>query len=225
VSLENILLGLLREPASGYDLKTIFDERLHYFWAAELSQIYPALQGLERKGLLRSRRAESKRGPGRRVYQTTPAGHRALREWLEKGPELNDQRINYLAQVYLLDELGDLHKTVKFIERLRAEFSGKLRELQAIEQEWSTCDPLYPGNLSPKMFHVLLTLRKGIYTFSAHVKWCEEAIRMVQSRMEKEKYDGRNISRTALDSHRRRKRGAGRVLDSGVHKKGRRRSR
>ena len=37
MSLEHILLGLLREPASGYDLKAIFDERIQHFWAAELS--------------------------------------------------------------------------------------------------------------------------------------------------------------------------------------------
>ena len=31
MSLDYILLGLLREPASGYDLKAVFDERIHYF--------------------------------------------------------------------------------------------------------------------------------------------------------------------------------------------------
>src|SRR5580700_8471225 len=153
MSLEHILLGLLREPASGYDLKAIFDERIHYFWAAELSQIYPALQGLERKGLLRSRHATSKRGPGRRMYQITPAGHRVLREWLEKGPEISDERMAYLAKIYLMDELGD---------------------------------PQNPNSLSPQKFHVLLTLRKGVYSLSAHLKWCYESIRRIRERMEKE---------------------------------------
>jgi PadR family transcriptional regulator, regulatory protein AphA len=225
MSLEHILLGLLREPASGYDLKAVFDERLHYFWAAELSQIYPALQGLERKGLLRSRQVQSKRGPGRRVYQTTPAGHRVLRGWLEEGPELNDERMNYLAKIYVMDELGDLKKTLQFIQELRDVFAGRLGELQTIERYWSERDPQYPDNLSPKMFHVLLTLRKGIHSLSAHLKWCDESLGRVQARMEKENRDGRTISRTALDSHRRRKHGAARVLDSGIRKKGRPRSR
>src|SRR5580700_6718161 len=158
MSLEHILLGLLREPASGYDLKAIFDERIHYFWAAELSQIYPALQGLERKGLLRSRHATSKRGPGRRMYQITPAGHRVLREWLEKGPEISDERMAYLAKIYLMDELGDLQKTLQYILELRDAFSSRLGELQAIERYWSERDPLYPNSLSSQMFHVLLTL-------------------------------------------------------------------
>jgi len=225
MSLEHILLGLLREPASGYDLKAVFDERLHYFWAAELSQIYPALQGLERKGLLRSRRVPSKRGPGRRIYRITPAGHRVLREWLENGPELNDERMDYLAKIYLMDELGDLQKTLRFIRELRDVFSGRLAELQTIERYWSEKDPQYPDALSPQMFHVLLALRKGIHSLSAHVKWCDESIRRVQARIEKENHHGRTISRTSLDPHRRRQHGIARVLDSGIRKKRRTRSR
>jgi PadR family transcriptional regulator, regulatory protein AphA len=225
MGLEHILLGLLREPASGYDLKAIFDERLHYFWAAELSQIYPALQGLERKGLLRSRQAPSKRGPGRRVYQITPAGQRTLRQWLESGPELHNERMDYLAKIYLMDELGDLKKTLQFILELRDAFSSRLRELQTIEHYWSQRDPTYPDSLSPQMFHVLLALRKGVHSLSALVKWCDESVRRVQARLEKENHHGRTISRAPLDSHRRRQHGVGRVLDSGIRKKGRPRSR
>jgi PadR family transcriptional regulator, regulatory protein AphA len=225
MALEHILLGLLREPASGYDLKATFDERIHYFWAAELSQIYPALQGLERKGLLRSRRAPSKRGPGRRIYQIAPAGHRVLREWLEKGPELNDERMDHLAKIYLMDELGDLQKTLQFIQELRDVFSSRLAKLQTVERYWSEKDPQYPDALSPQMFHVLLTLRKGIHSLSAHLKWCDESIRRVQARMEKENRDGRTISRTAVGPHRRGQLGVARVLDSGARAKRRSRSR
>ena len=67
MSLEHILLGLLREPASGYDLKVVLDHGIGHFWAAELSQIYPSLKRLEKQGLLRSRRTASQRGPGRIV--------------------------------------------------------------------------------------------------------------------------------------------------------------
>ncbi len=52
MSLQHILLGLLREPASGYDLKAYFDKSVRYFWAAELSQIYPTLQRMEKAVLV-----------------------------------------------------------------------------------------------------------------------------------------------------------------------------
>jgi PadR family transcriptional regulator, regulatory protein AphA len=186
MSLDHILLGLLREPASGYDLKQTFDERIHYFWAAELSQIYPTLRRLERKGWLRGRRAQAKRGAGRRVYQVTPAGHRVLREWLQSDVELGDDRVPYLAKLYLMDELGDLRKTLLFLTSLREKFASNLAALETIERCWAREDPTYPDSLSPAMFHVLLTLRNGICVIAARVKWCDESIRRVEAQIAKE---------------------------------------
>jgi len=79
MSLDHILLGLLREPASGYDLKDAFNETVAHFWSAELSQIYPTLKRLEERGLLRSRREPSPKGPDRRVYRLTGEGREELR--------------------------------------------------------------------------------------------------------------------------------------------------
>jgi len=225
MSLEHILLGLLREPASGYALKTVFDERIHYFWAAELSQIYPTLQRLERKGLLRSRREKAKRGAGQRVYQITRAGHRALREWLESNVELGDDRVPYLGKLYLMDELGDARKTLQYLSRLRETFARKKAAIQEIERCWAEDDPTYPDSLSLQMFHVLLALRNGLCMLEARVKWCDESIRRVKARMEKEGGHVRNVSRPALGAHNRGKHRAAAVLDSGGGAQGRPRTR
>jgi DNA-binding PadR family transcriptional regulator len=214
MSLDHILLGLLREPASGYDLKAVFGERIHYFWPAELSQVYPALQRMERKGLLRSREAPAKRGPRRRVYQTTAAGHRVLRQWLSDSPELGDERIGFLAKIYLMDELGDLGKTLQYFRELREIFATRLEELQAVERGWAARDPHYPDTLSSQMFHVSLTLRKGLRSLATHVEWCDESVRRIEDRMKKEKSNGRAISRPSLDSHRGGDHRGDRVLDS-----------
>ena len=80
MSLDHILLGLLREPRSGYDLKSRLDEAVRYFWPAELTQIYRILKRLEGEGLLRSRMVASDKGPARRVYSLTPAGRRTLQQ-------------------------------------------------------------------------------------------------------------------------------------------------
>jgi PadR family transcriptional regulator, regulatory protein AphA len=219
MSLEHILLGLLREPASGYDLKTLFDQRIHYFWAAELSQIYPTLQQLERKGLLRSRRAESKRGPGRRVYQTTPAGHRALREWLRDEVGLGSDRVPYLARLYMMDDLGDLQGTLEYLARLRDQFAHNLSALEAIERGWEQREEKNPDSLSPRLFHTFLTLRNGVCMLGARVKWCDESIRRVRERMAKEGSDVRTVSKHTVDAHRVRKHRANAVLDSGGRRK------
>jgi DNA-binding PadR family transcriptional regulator len=44
VSLKYIMLGMLREPHSGYDIGKQFEQSLKNFWKAELSHIYPLLK-------------------------------------------------------------------------------------------------------------------------------------------------------------------------------------
>lgn len=41
MNLPHILLGMLPEPRSGYDLKQEFSHSLQHFWHARRSQIYP----------------------------------------------------------------------------------------------------------------------------------------------------------------------------------------
>ena len=183
MSLEFILLGLLRRPASGYDLKKFFDEGIGYFWAAELSQIYPTLKRLEKRGWVRGRAAASKRGSGRRVYVISPTGRRALREWLRGGPQFGDERFAYLAQVYFMDELKDLRQTIRFFGRMRDQFASKLEVLRAIDRRWAEADPRYPDDLPAAELHIQLTLRKGLLSLDAHVTWCDEAIRRLSARI------------------------------------------
>ena len=55
MSLPHILLGMLREPATGYDLGKRFKQSLAHFWHADLAQIYPTLKKLEQQGFLKSK--------------------------------------------------------------------------------------------------------------------------------------------------------------------------
>jgi PadR family transcriptional regulator, regulatory protein AphA len=197
MSLEHILLGLLRQPASGYDLKKVFDERIDYFWAAELSQIYPTLNRLERRGWIRGREAVSSRGPGRRVYQITPAGRHVLRDWLAQGPQMGDERFAYLAQIYLMDELGDLKQTLRFFSVLRDHFARKRAMLRQLERYWAEADPRYPEELPLPDFHVHLTLRMGLRSLAGHVKSCDESIRRLRARLEKEDHAPVRISKAS----------------------------
>jgi len=183
MSLEHILLGLLREPASGYDLKRVFDERISHFWAAELSQIYPTLGRLERRRWVRSRRAESKRGPGRRIYDLTPAGRKELRAWLAGPPQFGDERFAYLGQLFFMGELGDWGLTLRFLRSVREHFAAKLAALRSLERLWREADPRYPDRLPADDFHVQLALRKGILSLESHLTWCDESISRAAARM------------------------------------------
>ena len=182
MSLRHILLGLTREAQSGYDLKKHFENSLKNFWNAELSQIYPLLQKLEKEGLLTSKKEESEIGPTKRVYKRSAKGGKELRDWLCDGPVVGSERIGHLAQVYFLADLGDEDKSIEYMNELRAYSVDRLTTLQAVEKRWSEQCSGYPDALPDDQFYAQLTLSIGLRKVRAAVDWCDECIARIQVR-------------------------------------------
>ena len=129
MSLEHILLGMLQQPASGYDLRSEFESGARFFWSAELSQIYPTLKRMEKRGWLESRLEPSPKGPDRRVYQRTLVGRDVLRDWLLSGPATGSERFAFIGQLVFMGELDDLEATLEFLMELREELSARRQAL------------------------------------------------------------------------------------------------
>ena len=181
MSLQQILLGLLREPASGYDLKAYFDHSVRYFWAAELSQIYPTLQRMEKDGLLRSKLEPSSKGPKRRVYSLTASGRKMLREWLSGDPHLGDERHGFVAQFFFMDAAGDWRETKRYVTALRKVFASRLATYGKIERDWRRGETGFPDPETPSGFHQYMALRGGLYNVAARIKWCDDVLKRVES--------------------------------------------
>lgn len=186
MSLELILLGMLREPASGYDLKSAFRDGCRHFWSAELSQIYPTLERMEKRGWLTSRREPSPRGPARRVYRRTPEGTRQLHQWLRAEPVMGTERFAYLGQMVFLGELGDPDQTRRFLEELRARLRAYQELLEKVEGEWRLTHPRYPCDLDDHEFHECLSVRMGIRSLGAKVAACDEGLALLRQRLGQE---------------------------------------
>lgn len=182
MSLPHILLGMLKEPQSGYDLKKEFGSSLQHFWHAELSQIYPALKQLEKNGLVKSRIGETRGGPQRREYRRTEKGRRELLEWLKSGPITGTERIAYLAQIFFFSELEDRAKAIEYLEALRAHMAGWLAVLRQGEAAWREADPRYPDDLPDEDFYPQLTLSLGLRKVQANLDWCDETLARVRAR-------------------------------------------
>lgn len=178
--LDHILLGLLREPRSGYELKATFDASAGHFWPAELSQIYRTLKRLERDGLLSSRLEPSDKGPDRRVYTRTAAGQRALRAWLSGEPQFNDERLAYIAQLFFMDELDSLEQTLECIEANRRKRAAQVEAYHRLEREWQLDGP--PEHMTDEEFHRAITLQAGMRVAEARLQWCEEVAGQIRKR-------------------------------------------
>lgn len=204
MSLQHILLGLLREPASGYDLKAYFDHSVRYFWAAELSQIYPTLQRMERNGLLKSKNESSSKGPRRRVYSLTPSGRKMLREWLLGEPQLGDARYGFVAQFFFMDATGDWAETLRYMTSLRTVLKQRLETYKQIERDWLRGDSEYPDPESPTGFHQHMALRGGLHHLASRIKWCDEVIKEVEPRLRRSKSAKRKTSSKSKHRVRRK---------------------
>jgi DNA-binding PadR family transcriptional regulator len=86
--LKFVLLGLLAErPRHGYDLKTVFEELLGGTWPLNIAQVYTALNGLEREGLVSCEVVPQDQVPDRKVYSVTEKGAKELDEWMSRAVE------------------------------------------------------------------------------------------------------------------------------------------
>jgi DNA-binding PadR family transcriptional regulator len=183
MSLDHILLGLLREPATGYDLKNAFSETIRHFWSAELSQIYPTLKRLEQRRMLHSRVESSPKGPNRRVYTLTDEGRMELLRWLRGGPAVGTERFAYLAQLYFMDAIGDIRETRAFMAVLREHLSRWLAQLWAVERGVIAAHGDAPERYSEAGFHQFAALRMGIHSIGSKVAWCDETLAAIDRRL------------------------------------------
>jgi PadR family transcriptional regulator AphA len=133
-SVGKVILGALHlRPRSGYEIKGLVDHSTRFFWAASYGQIYPELRRLEERGLIQGT-SEPRGGRRRRVYRLTPAGRRALRQWLLT-PELTyEVRDEGLLKLFFAGALDDEEATT-LAREIRAQKKTVLARLRAVEDE------------------------------------------------------------------------------------------
>ncbi|HMB54268.1 MAG TPA: PadR family transcriptional regulator [Thermoanaerobaculia bacterium] len=192
MSVENILLGLLGEARSGYDLKKDFDGVFSHFWAAEQSQIYRTLKSLEERGMVESSEAPSDKGPPRKLYRRTEPGRRQLLAWLAGGPEIPTLRFPYLAQLFFMGEAGSLEQTERWLAEMVEECEARLVALSEIEAQWAEDDPTFPDLQGDEDFHAHLVLRHGLARARAAHEWAVESLERTRRRRQRTTADGRS---------------------------------
>ena len=107
--LKYVLLGLLhQQPRHGYDLRRVFEELLGGTWPLNIAQVYTALSGLERDGLVVCDVVPADAGPDRKVYSLSEVGEKELRRWLEEpGTPLVQLRDEVVHKVLIASLVGD----------------------------------------------------------------------------------------------------------------------
>lgn len=182
MSLRHAVLGLLTlKPMTGYELKSVFDNSINYFWNAQLSQIYRELGGLEEKGHIVSRVELQQGKPDKKIYSITDDGDRELQRWLELSPKtlsmpMRDEltlRVFFGARVPAKELIYNLQGFI----RERQEALAALRLIGDCLDGF-VCD----GAHAEHAFFQKLTLLRGLKFFEADIAWAEESIEQLERR-------------------------------------------
>jgi PadR family transcriptional regulator AphA len=161
-----MVLGMvaLRGATTPYELKRAVARSIGYFWRFPHTQLYDEPARLAKAGLLRVE--QEKRGRRRRTYTITPAGLKALREWLRE-PTAEHFQLRDIAEIKLffseLVDTGDIVALAKEQVRIHEE---RLAEYEGIEERYADhpelANRLAPLNLGLELERVALRFWREI---------------------------------------------------------------
>lgn len=172
-----ILVALLEQPASGYDLGKQFDSSIGFFWKATHQQIYRELTKLEEQRWISSKVIAQENRPDKKLYSVTELGKQQLIEWMIQPSEPTPIKDELLVKIFA-GYLVPGQVVVEELERHRQIHQEKLKIYRDIEQHYFP----NPQTLSQQAKFRYLTLRKGIGYETDWIAWCNEAIELLNQR-------------------------------------------
>ena len=174
-SLGFALLGLLhKQPASGYELRKIFQTTPMAHYSSSPGAIYPALRKLEHQGLIVGAVDRSQTLRPRKTFKPTRSGSRALQNWLDQPLTRDDVAFRLdelLLRFAFMANFPPAERTKAFLRDLTRELVSYIDDLQ---RELEALPPGPPP-------HPRLAVECGIESFRAHARWARRALRHVES--------------------------------------------
>ena len=130
-----ILVSLLEQPGSGYELARRFERSIGYFWTATHQQIYRVLKRMESGGWIDVREVPQQARPDKKEYSVADLGRAALSEWLHEPIEPESLRHDLAVKIRgaAFDDPSVLIREVErhrqaHIDRLAHYLAGELRD-------------------------------------------------------------------------------------------------
>lgn len=160
------VLGLLSlTPMSGYDLAQAVQKSIAYFWPMSKTQVYSELGRLDSLGLVEGTAVEQERLPDKRVFRVTPAGDRALDQWLDtRDQEAPTFRIPALVKVFFAHRMN----RERLLELLDDFAGGVAEDVESLRAMTAMLEP------EPKAAHAWAAALYGLRMSEACAAWARE---------------------------------------------------
>lgn len=175
--IDMVILGLLaHENLTGYDIKKRIDNSIRFFWKGSFGSIYPALNVMEKEGLVQKvKSSEKMKGREKIPYEITAGGKKALISWLEDSKAVNDLKYETLLKVFF-GGVTDPETSIKTIGEFELEIREALKLLR-----------MYKDNLEKVLddkdhVYYYLTVSFGVETYEGYLRWCKEAKGILKNR-------------------------------------------
>jgi DNA-binding PadR family transcriptional regulator len=142
-----VILGIVgvAGPHSGYEIKQLVDSSARFFWAVSYGQLYPELKRLEQAGLVAPTDAPTG-GRARVRWSITPAGRRALHDWMTAQDDGGtfEMRDEGLLRLFFLGGLPEAERAA-VLERIVARHRATVAQLEAIRPLAASAPDEYPS--------------------------------------------------------------------------------
>ncbi|MER5636773.1 PadR family transcriptional regulator [Kitasatospora sp. NPDC002227] len=166
-----ILVSLLEQPGSGYELARRFDRSIGRFWTATHQQIYRVLRRMEADGWIAAEAVAQDGRPDKKVYEAAGPGRAALAAWLREPVEPETVR-HELAVRIRAAAFDDPAALIPEVERHRAGHAALLaRYLSGEQRDFPDLTALSPRD---ELQHVVL--RGGIEYERMTLAWLDDVL-------------------------------------------------
>lgn len=175
MSLAHSILGFLNyEKITGYDLAKAFQSSVQFFWHAQKSQIYPALNALEEKGFAAHETIVQKGRPNKKLYCITEKGREELFRWLSGGgvQALDDFKSAFLVRVFFSGNT-EPEQGIRLFARFLEDCEKALVRMESIPADIERYAAIAPGD-APLYWQ--FTAEFGYSYLKMCIAWAESCI-------------------------------------------------
>lgn len=170
------LLGFLSMgPNSGYDIKKYMERTTSHFWREGDSSIYPILKQLLKEEMVTCALTNTESDKPKKVYTITNAGQQELEQWLLETPEIPHSRNEMMLKVFFGWNV-EREVILSHLEKYRNIVNARLKQYKF----WEKTVPA-PKAIKNDRLHRYLTLRAGVISAEATLKWCDEALELLKN--------------------------------------------
>ena len=169
-----ILVSLLEQPGSGYELARRFERSIGRFWTATHQQIYRVLKRMEADGWVVAEEIGQGGRPDKRCYSVAASGRAALTSWLRAPvqPEAVRHELAVKIRGAAFDDAGGRATLIAEVERYRKTHEAVLdRYVHGEGRDFPAGSDLDAGQ---RLQHVVL--RGGIAYERMTLAWLDDVL-------------------------------------------------